>query len=119
MAWYAAHVVMYVQFKDAPQDQYPVWENIFLVEGDTEEAARSRAEALGRQGEGDSDGSFRWEQRPAAWVFGGIRKLIQCDSGDDQPSDGTEITYSEMMFPTKQAVLNFVRGTPTDIKAYD
>ena len=90
-----------------------------MVQADSEDAARSKAEALGHEGEGDSNGSFQWEQRPAKWVFVGIRKLVKCDSDDNQPASGTEITYSEMTLPTKEALLAFARGVPTDVKAYD
>src|SRR3989442_6952758 len=67
--WYAAHIVMYVTFKDGAQDHYPVWENIVLIEAPTEDEAFSKAEVIVRAGEGDSDGSFRSNDRPATCNF--------------------------------------------------
>jgi hypothetical protein len=32
MTWFAAHVIMYIAFKDGRQDTYRVWENVVLVE---------------------------------------------------------------------------------------
>lgn len=91
--WYAAHVIMYVEFKDGNQDHYPIWENIYLVKAGTDDAAFTKAESIGREHEGDSEGTFRWENRAARWRFAGVRKLTTCENSDNQPADGTEVTY--------------------------
>ena len=100
--WYAAHIVMYVTFKDASQDHYPVWENIVLIEAPTEDEAFSKAEVIGRGGEGDSDGTFRWNDRPARWNFGGVRKPALCQNADEKPGDGTEVTYLQFKVRSKK-----------------
>ena len=33
MPWYAAHAIMYCQFKDGGQTRTPVWENVLLIQG--------------------------------------------------------------------------------------
>src|SRR5207248_1660495 len=83
--WYAAHIVMYVEFKEGEQKSYPVWENIVLVEGESEEVAFRKAEMRGRDQAGDDGGTFRWGGRPASWVFGGLRKLTLCENADERP----------------------------------
>ena len=88
MTWYAAHVIMYTVFREEHQDSYPVWENVFIVESADQETARTIAEGLGRDGEGDSIGSMKWEGRPASWVFAGVRKLVKCDSDPGPPRHG-------------------------------
>ena len=85
MTWYATHVIMDVVFREGHQDSYPVWENVFIVESADQETARTIAEGLGRDGEGDSNGSMKWEGRPASWVFAGVRKLVNCDSDPRPP----------------------------------
>jgi len=87
---------MYVEFKDKLQEKYPIWENIVLIEANSEEEALRKAEERGHLDEGDDSGSFSWEKRPAMWVYGGIRKLLSCADFEKRPTDGTEITYSQM-----------------------
>jgi len=119
MAWFAAHVIMYVAFKDGRQDTYPVWENVILIEADTLDAARAKAETVGREGAGDDEGSFRWAERPASWVFGGIRKVIKCDSDPQRPGDGAEVTYSEIVVDTLDEVRDLASGRRVPLKEYE
>src|SRR6267154_5236373 len=94
--WYAAHIVMYVEFKEAEQKAFPVWENIVLLSADSEDEAFAKAESKGRESAGDDGGTFRWAGKPASWVFGGIRKLTLCENPEERPGDGTEVSYIEM-----------------------
>jgi hypothetical protein len=113
MSWYAASVIMYVQFKDGRQDKYPIWENILLVDATTPDEALSKAEGYGKEGEGDSDGSLSWEKRPAEWVYGGIRKLIEISNPTDilnKPGDGAEVTYSEFEVKDKDSLAKLIGG---------
>jgi hypothetical protein len=119
MTWFAAHVITYFAFKDGRHETYRVWENVILVQADTEEAARAKAEVYGRESEGDDEGTLRWAQRPATSVFAGVRKVIRCDSDTEQPGDGTEITYSEIVVDTLDAVRDLAAGRPMPLKQYD
>jgi len=99
MAWYAAHVIMYMRFKDGNRDRYPVYENIYLFQTESAEEALKLAEQGGRQSEGDSSGSLKWEARPAFPAYAGVRKLIKAQSQGVAVSEtsqlhGREITYS-------------------------
>jgi hypothetical protein len=119
MAWFAAHVIMYISFKDGQQDAWPIWENVILVDADTEGAARAKAEGYARAAEGDSDGTLRWAQRPASWAFAGVRKLVKCDSNPQVPGDGTEITYSEIVVDSLDTVRDLAAGHRVSLKQYD
>ncbi len=110
MAWYAAHAIMYVKFKDGLQDKYPCWENIILIEAKTADEAFQKAEARAREDEGDSQGTFTHQGRPASWVFAGIRRLVSCTDPLDQPTDGTEITYLEMEVEREDCFTQFLNG---------
>src|SRR5262245_16370125 len=88
MRWFTAHVIMSLRLKDEAQRQFPVWENIVLVWAKTEREAFAKAEAYGREEEGDDDGSLRWDGKPARWVFAGVRKLVECALLGDRPDDG-------------------------------
>jgi hypothetical protein len=113
--WFAASVIMYVQFKDGVQDKYPIWENIILIEASSDKEALKKAEKRGRDDEGDSEGSFHWEERPARWAFGGIRKLLKCKDAENRPTDGTEITYSQMEVSAEEALNKLINGEAVTI----
>jgi hypothetical protein len=119
MTWFAAHVVLYIAFKGGRQDSYPVWENVILVEADTEDAGFAKAEVYGREAEGDDRGTLRWGERPASWVFAGVRKLVRCDSDPEPPGEGTEITSSDIVVDTFEAVRDLAAGRRVSLREYE
>ena len=116
MSWYAAHVVLYVQFKDGVQNKVPVWENVLLVEAESPKKAHDKALELGRQSEGDSDGSFHWEERPATWVLAGVRKVVACEDESHQPRNGTELSYFELELDSIDSLQRMMKGEPVHLK---
>ena len=114
--WYAAHIIMYVKFKDVTQTKYPVWENLYLIEAENDNDALEKAKLLGKEDEGDSDGTFRWDDKPAEWVFGGIRKIIKCDNYHEKPVPGTELSYSEFLVNNEDDLNRLIKGDSVDIK---
>ncbi|MDL2320838.1 DUF4288 domain-containing protein [Desulfosarcina sp. OttesenSCG-928-B08] len=121
MTWFAAHAIMYVQYKHEKQGTYPVWENIYLIEAASDNEAYEKAQARGREDEGDSSGTFEWDGKQATWIFAGIRKIIECRNSadqlihaplDDRPGDGTEITYSELEVKNKEDLEKLINGDP-------
>ncbi len=119
MKWYAAHLILYVRFKDHPQDHFPVWENIVVIEAASADEANTKAEQRGRDDEGDSDGTFTWDGHPATWVFAGVRKLISCVNATEQPGDGTEISYTEMELPSLEEVHLLSEGRDVTVRLSD
>jgi hypothetical protein len=112
MPWFAAHIVMVVELKQEKQDYLPAWENIVLIEAESEPEAYRKAEELGRNDEGDDDGTFRWGMQPARWIFAGVRKLTECVLSGDRPQGGDEVSYLELEFKTKKELERFVSGKP-------
>ncbi len=112
MPWYAAHAIMYVRFKAGRQSTYPVWENVLLIDARDPVAARRKAERRAKQDEGDSGGTFRWENRAAEWVFAGLRKVVAVSHQSPQPvpADGDEITYSEYEVANATTLRKLVSG---------
>jgi len=110
MPWYAVSAVLWARFKVGKQASFPIWENVYLVEAADFGAARSAGEKLARSDEGDSDGSFRWDDRPAEWVFAGIRKVTSCTESAQRPEHGTELTYSEFEASSLDAVIRLASG---------
>src|SRR5438128_11878051 len=116
MSWYAAHLIMSVKLKGKRQRRFPVWENIVVIEADSEKQAMVKAERRGRLEEGDDDGTFTWGGQPATWVFAGVRKLTQCEDSESRPSDGTEVSYLEFELESQEAVRKFVGGQQVPLR---
>jgi len=115
MTWYAAHIVMSLRLKSGVQDSFPIWENIVLLEASsTKEAVRS-AEAHGHSAAGDDQGTLTWDRKPAEWRFAGVRKILKCEEEDEQPSGGTEITFSEYILEDDESIGSFVSGDRTTL----
>lgn len=109
MNWYAAHLIMYVRFRQGRQRRFPVWENIVLFRAATADQAMSKAERYGRE-EAASDDHFTWEGRPAQWVFAGVRKLMLCVDPEERPRDGTEVTYLDLEVASRDDLQRLVDG---------
>src|SRR5262249_32044299 len=109
----------YVKWKEGRASKTPVWENIVLIKAGSEEEAFARASKLGKEQEGDDDGTFRWGGKAATWVFAGIRKLTLCEDPEKRPAGGTEVTYREMEVEWEAAVAKLVEGKPVSVKFRD
>jgi hypothetical protein len=114
MAWYVAHTILAVKFKEGLQRTFTAWENVLLVQADSDSEAVSKAEYRARAYEGDADGTFSWEGRPARWEYAGIRKIVRCP--DEELQDGSELTFSYFVVPTQQALGVLVAGDAVDAR---
>ncbi len=122
MPWYAAHVVLYYEFRDGPQVEYPVMENIYLIHAGTDDEAFAKAEKRGRS-DCTEDESLSVKGRPARLVFGGVRKLISCIADPETlaPSpvetieDGAEATYSFLVVSSRQNLDALIKGDPVNV----
>ncbi len=119
--WYAAHIITYIACKNArQQNDYPVYENICLIEAESHDAAYEKARIIGKSYEGDSDGTLTLGNEPAEFIFGGIRKLIQCQNSaeqlistpnnDNKPTNGSEISYSRFLVSNKKDLKKLIQG---------
>ncbi|QRN97401.1 DUF4288 domain-containing protein [Archangium violaceum] len=113
MPWFAVHAIMRVSFKDGFAGYVPVWENIYLVAAESPEEAHRKGVAKALAAEGDSSGTFFWDDHPASWVFAGVRKIIKCD--DDPIEEGVEVTYSQFRLRGEDDLEKLVAGEPVKI----
>lgn len=115
MPRYCAHAVLYFQFKDGRQDDFPVYENVYLIEAEDADEAWTKGVARARLDEGDEAGSLHFEQRPATRVFAGLRKVISVSHMgiEDQIADGDELTFSQCRFADTASFQRFVNGEDT------
>jgi hypothetical protein len=114
--WFAAHLILYVEFKKHRQKSYPIWENVVLIHAESEEEAFAKARKRGQEQEGDSGDDFTWDGKPAKWVFAGVRKLTTCEDAEDRPGDGTEITFTEMRVRSREAIGKLLDGVPVGVQ---
>lgn len=119
MKWYAAHIIVYTKFMGGSQDKYPVWENIVLIKASSEEIAYEEAERIGKRDYDQAGGVISWEDRPAMWVFAGVRKLIECSVEDNDSSigvgHGTEVSYSQFILDSEETLTQIVNGDPVHL----
>jgi hypothetical protein len=113
--WFAAHVAMYVELEARSQRTYPAWENIVLVEADSEDEAFAKAERKGRESAGDDGGTFTWGGIPAKWVFGGVRKLTRCEDEHERPGDGTEVTYVQLQLGSEKNLRKWIESEKVSV----
>ena len=117
--WYAAHAVMLIRIKDGEQTEFPIWENIFLIEAATPEEAQQKAEVRALEDESEADNTDTWDGRPSRFEFLGLRKLMQCFSDEEQPGDGTEVSHNKITFADREQLDKFVAGEQARLTIYD
>ena len=120
MTRYAAHLILAVRFRDGRQDRFPCYENVVLLEAETDDEAMTMAEEYGKEDARDLDDDFRWGDRPAYWEFVGVRKLIECREAepgfpDDPVLSRTELTYSRMELASEEDLRKLAGGEPVAV----
>lgn len=118
MEWYAAHAIMYLEYTDGlPQEEYTVWENIFLVEAEDETKALKKSAILAASDEDIKGEHGTVEQgRPGRWLFAGIRKLVRCVDSPTRPDDGSEVTYSTYLVDSADEARALAAGEALTLK---
>ena len=117
--WYCAHVIMAVKLTAGNQKEFPVWENVLLLEADSGEAAEARATQIAREQEALlASSGMQYEGEPAREVFVGIRKTIEVSNSTDAPTgglDGSEATYSQFVVHDEDSLMRLARGEPVSV----
>lgn len=122
MKWYAAHGIFYFKLRDSDrQDEFFVYENVYLVYAESPEDALSQSVERARSEQTD-DPSLSWNGQPAQLVFGGIRKLIDCSppTGSSQVDverveNGMEATYSGFTVKGRASLDALIAGDPVQV----
>jgi hypothetical protein len=121
--WYAAHIVTVFRYRDPAkarrQRSFHVWENIVLVEADSHDAARQKAEEYGRADAAHDDPTWRFGGVPMRLEYVGVRKTVECLVDRDrpgQPGDGTEVTYNKFNLSSRADLDRFVNGDAVSVE---
>jgi len=117
VSWYAAHIIMVVEYLDGVQDAYPLWENVVAFKCDSAEEVYDLAEACANRkySEGLDDG-FRCEDRPAILKFVGVRKIMEIIGvGEGGITSEVEITSSQLEVTTEQDLRSMMNGESVQV----
>jgi len=120
--WWAAHVILYFE-EGRRQSQFLVWENVYLLRAKDASDAAKRGEELGRA-DCVPDETRTVGGRPAALVFGGVRRVAWCAAPPyrAEPTallrDGTEATFSTFVAKTRRDLKALIGGRPV-VVAYE
>src|SRR5580698_10239549 len=116
MNWYAAHLILYFKRRKGPQARFLVWENIVLIRADSSDEAYDKAEQRGRQEEAIDDETLTIGGHPSCLVFAGVRKVTLCQDERARPTDGSEISYNELVLRNGAAIKKLVDGKTVPVE---
>lgn len=116
MHWYLAHTIFFVKLVEGKQDEFPVWENVFLVRAKSSDVAFIKADRIAKKYEKSAKEMF-YDEKPAFMLYKGIRKLVGTENEllEVVLKDGEEITYSHFEVKTEKDVERLVNGEEVNI----
>ncbi len=116
---------MKVVFTENIQEDFPVYENIVLVDAADPEEAEKAARQFGIDAEGTSQGTMTWDGKKACLVFAGIRRLVSCVdlvnhanlTGPETKAvgHGTEVTYFQFGLKSAADLDDFLDGKEVEL----
>lgn len=123
MTWYCGHAILWARYLDGNQNEYIVWENIYLTEANDSTEAEKQIE-VSVISACEPDG-LEFDGRPAQWEYGGIRKVIEISVSDfligqidEDWGDTIELTWNQYVVPNKESLDKLISGEPADV-TYD
>jgi len=115
--WYAAHLINYFDFLDEPKCNFLAWEDIVLVEANSDDEAEKKAWELGEDRIVNDDNT-RIDGRMVVQKFLGVRKIIECSPSFDLET-GTEISFSQFRIRDIESAKKLAEGQEVDLKYVD
>lgn len=117
---YCAHAIFYFELLSHDQDSYLVHENVYLIEAEDAHQAAKVAAEIGKDNEDASeDGHLELNEQKAAYLFAGIRKIIEVEPSPVPPSAsgliGLELSYSEFEVDSLDQVRALARGDMVEV----
>ena len=118
--WYCAHAIFYFEFKYEEQDSYLVHENVYLIQAVDESSAMGKAIKIAKENEDLSENNhLELNEKPARYLFSGIRKLITVSNYDKENEDiiesDVEATYSELEVDNLNQVKKLSEGSFVEV----
>jgi hypothetical protein len=116
VAWYAAHILMRIRYRQGPPEPHYLVENVVLFEACDPSEARARAQEYGRADSNEGDVTFTCDERPAYWAYAGVRMVMESQDPDQRPTSGTEITYLKYRATSAEDVERLVTGESAHVE---
>jgi len=123
MTWFAAHALVAMKRVDSIGPIH-VYENVFLVEAEDADHARTLATEMARA-EVEVEDGLTVDGVAVARSLAGIRKVVSISNPEpldldmDRPVSGTEITYSEYQVESEDALLKLAAGEAVTVRYVD
>ena len=111
--WYAAHVLLATELLEGELGYYPVWENIYLVHTASRDEAWEHAEQLGQEEARVGSEGLTFDDRPARWLFAGVRKVVGLL--ERTPGDGDEVTWLQYSVKDKADLDRLMEDKPVRV----
>lgn len=118
MPWYSASAIFFFEYKEGKQDEYLVWENVYLLEANSDQEAWKKAEKYAKQYEGDSSGTLTLNGRPVTQKYGGIRKIVSVSNSiniEEGVLEGAEVTFNKFVVKDRKSLDDLISGKPVKI----
>jgi hypothetical protein len=116
MHWYVASLVMNTRFDQGPQTEYPVWENLILIQAKSSRRALDRANKLGRSAQKELAHSVMYRGRHASLTFAGVRRLVTLEDG--RPTDGSQVSMTLFQVRGQKAFRRLLRGKEVSLEFF-
>ena len=116
--WYAAHVILAYRYAEGTQTEFPVQENVYLVQADSFEEAYRTAERLGQEEGAYDKPSAVYDGVPVRLAFEGVRRVVEC-LPNDRLETGTELTYTEYLVDSEDGLKDLVAGHDVPVVLQD
>jgi hypothetical protein len=120
MTWYCGHAILWARYLDGNQNEYIVWENIYLTKANNSTEAEKQI-AVSAIAACDPDG-LEFDGRPAQWKYGGIRKVIEISVSDfligqidEDWGDTIELTWNQYVVPDKESLNKLISGESANV----
>ncbi len=116
--WYCAHAIFYFELKYEKQESFFVHEIVYLIQETDEKAAMQKAIEIANEDISEDD-HLEVNEKPARYLFSGIRKLITVNNYDKEDKDviesGMEVTYSELEVDDLDQVKELSKGSFVEV----
>lgn len=123
MTWYAVHAIVAMRRVDKI-GPFSVYENVFLVEANSSAEASAKGAELATC-EVNAGDNLTIDDVPAVRSFVGVRKVVSVsnpsplDLDRDRPVSGTELTYSEYVVDSEEALQKLAAGEAVAVHYVD
>jgi hypothetical protein len=108
--WYAAHLVLYLRFREGEQAPHYVMENVVLFRASSRDELLAKAAQKAHDAYVDDDPTFTCDDRPARWEYQGVRKWVECEEDLREAPEGIEVTYLEYSVADAGALQRLMQG---------